>query len=61
MSDGTTYLLNSINRKVLLLVNSRLTKKQQALLDAILADVERIRGRLGADSPKDTQAKTEGQ
>lgn len=42
--DGTTYLLDEINRKLFLIAAFKLPPKADRLIDAVMADVEKLRG-----------------
>ena len=46
-------ILNNINRKLLLLSDSSQTAKTNQLIDSILVDVEKIRGRLAKWAKQD--------
>lgn len=67
-----SYLLDNINRKCVLVAQdavcpkckTRMSNKALSNIDSIMADVEKIRGRIDAHSPTNTQTKntkTKGQ
>lgn len=54
--NDTSYLLDNINRKLFLIAEFRLPTKADRLIDSVMADVEKLRGLISADSPTNTQA-----
>jgi len=61
--NDISYLLDNINRKCILVYQdaicpkckAKMSNKALANIDSIMADVEKIRGRISADSAPNTQ------
>jgi len=57
-NDDISYLLDDINRKLFLLAAFKIPNKADKLIDAIMADVERVRGRMSKEKESNGPKKT---